>query len=78
MKSVGRPRYNEAGHLIFALNKHMQNLEKQLDEKQIIIETLIETKYSEFFFRTTLLLMAIIKKIKFLLKISTRLIRKLK
>ena len=56
----------------------MQSLEKQLDEKQITIETLIETKYSGFFFRTTLLLIAIIKKIKVLMKISTRLIRKLK
>ena len=36
---IGRPRYNEADHLIPALNKHIQSLEKQLDEKQIIIET---------------------------------------
>ena len=36
----GRARYNESDHLISALNKHMQSLEKQLDEKQIIIETL--------------------------------------
>ena len=36
------PKYNEANHLIFALNKHIQSLEKQLDEKQIIIETLLQ------------------------------------
>ena len=39
---IGRPRYNEANHLISALNKHIQSLEKQLDEKQIIIETLLQ------------------------------------
>ena len=30
---IVRPRCNEADHLIFALNKHIQSLEKQLDEK---------------------------------------------
>ena len=39
---IGRPRYNEANDLISALNKHIQSLEKQLDEKQIIIETLLQ------------------------------------
>ena len=39
---IVRPRYNEANHLISALNKHIQSLEKQLDEKQIIIETLLQ------------------------------------
>ena len=39
---ISRPRYNEANHLISALNKHIQSLEKQLDEKQIIIETLLQ------------------------------------
>ena len=38
---IGRPRYNEADQLTSALNKHSQSLEKQLDEKQIIIETLL-------------------------------------
>ena len=37
---IGRPRYNDADHLISALNKHIKSLEKQLVEKQIIIETL--------------------------------------
>ena len=31
---IGRPRRNEADHLISALNKHIQSLEKQLDENQ--------------------------------------------
>ena len=39
---IGRPRFNEANHLICALNKHIQSLEKQLDENQIIIETLLQ------------------------------------
>ena len=39
---ISRPRYNEANHLISALNKHLKILEKQLDEKQIIIETLLQ------------------------------------
>ena len=39
---IGRPRYNAADHLISALNKHIKGLEKQLDEKQIIIETLLQ------------------------------------
>ena len=39
---IGRPRFNQANHLICALNKHIQSLEKQLDEKQIIIETLLQ------------------------------------
>ena len=41
---IGRSRYNDANHLISALNKHIKSLEKQLelDEKQIIIETLLQ------------------------------------
>ena len=39
---ICRPRYNDADHLISALNKHIKSLEKQLDEKQIIIETLLQ------------------------------------
>ena len=39
---IGRPRYNDADHLISALNKHIKGLEKQLDEKQIIIGTLLQ------------------------------------
>ena len=39
---IGRPWYNNANHLIFALNNHIKSLEKQLDEKQIIIETLLQ------------------------------------
>ena len=39
---IGRPRYNDADHLISAFNKHIKSLEKQLDEKQIIIETLLQ------------------------------------
>ena len=42
-KKIGRPRYYEANHLISALNKNIQSLEKQLDEKQIIIEALLQT-----------------------------------
>ena len=37
---IGRPRYNDDDHLISELNKHIKSFEKQLDEKQIIIETL--------------------------------------
>ena len=33
-REFGRPRRNEADHLISALNKHIQSLEKQLDENQ--------------------------------------------
>ena len=40
---IDRTSYNEADHLISALNKYIQSFEKQLDEKQIIIETLIQT-----------------------------------
>ena len=39
---IGRARYNEVDHLISALNKRIQTLEKQLDEKTIIIETLLQ------------------------------------
>ena len=39
---ICRPRYKDADHLISALNKHIKSLEKQLDEKQIIIETLLQ------------------------------------
>ena len=39
---IGRPRYNEVDHLISALSKRIQTLEKQLDEKTIIIETLLQ------------------------------------
>ena len=39
---IGRPWYNNANHFIFALNNHIKSLEKQLDEKQIIIETLLQ------------------------------------
>ena len=39
---IGKPRYNEADHLITALKKHIQSLEKQLNEKQKIIETLLK------------------------------------
>ena len=39
---IGRPRYNDADHLISAFNKHIKSLEKQLDEKQMIIETLLQ------------------------------------
>ena len=63
---IGRPRYNDADHLISALNKHLKSFEKKLDEKQIIIETLLQNVLI-----TTLLLIAIIKLIRFLLKIST-------
>ena len=38
----GRPRYNDANHLISALNKHLKSFGKKLDEKQIIIETLLQ------------------------------------
>ena len=34
---IGTPRYNDADHLISTLNKHITSLEKQLNEKQIII-----------------------------------------
>ena len=39
---IGRPRYNDANHLISVLNKHIKCLEKQLDEKQMTIETLLQ------------------------------------
>ena len=39
---ICRLRYNDADHLISALNKHIKSLEKQFDEKQIIIETLLQ------------------------------------
>ena len=40
---IGRPRYNDSDDLISAsLNKHIKSLEKQLDEKKIIIETLLQ------------------------------------
>ena len=35
-------KYNDANHLIFALNNHKKSLEKQLNKKQIIIETLLQ------------------------------------
>ena len=38
---IDRPSYNEADHLISALNKYIQSSEKQLDEKQVVIETLL-------------------------------------
>ena len=38
---IGRPRYNDADNLISALCKHIKSLEKQLDEKQIIIEIIL-------------------------------------
>ena len=39
---TGRLSYNELDHLISALNKRIQSLEKQLNEKQIVIETLLQ------------------------------------
>ena len=39
---ISRPKYNEADHLKSALNNHIQSLEKLLDEKQTIIETLLQ------------------------------------
>ena len=42
LSEIGRPRYNEEDHLISALNKHIKSLQKQLNEKQIIIETLLQ------------------------------------
>ena len=64
---IGRPRYNEADHLISALNKHIQSLEKQLDEKQIIIETLSQNIQNCSY--NTSLLIVTIKLIKFLWEI---------
>ena len=64
---IGRPRYNEADHLIFGLNKHIQSLEKQLDEKQIIIETLSQNIQNCSY--NTSLLIVTIKLIKFLWEI---------
>ena len=40
---VCRTKYNESDPLICALKKHIQSLERQLDEKQIIIESLFKT-----------------------------------
>ena len=42
-RKIGRPRYYEADHLISALNKHMQSLEKRLEGKQINIENLLQS-----------------------------------
>ena len=40
---IGRPRYNDSYDLISAsLNKHIKSLEKQLDEKKIIIYTFLQ------------------------------------
>ena len=40
---IGRPRYNDSDDLISAsLNKHIKSLEKQLDEKKIIIYTFLQ------------------------------------
>ena len=39
---IGRRRYIDADHMISALNKHVKGFEKQLDEKQIIIEALLQ------------------------------------
>ena len=41
---IDRPRYNDADNFISALNKHIKSLEKQLDEKQVIIETLLQNR----------------------------------
>ena len=61
--------YNENRFLITALNNHIKSLEKQLDEKQVVIETLILqkvfTKIYKTFLTTTLLLLATINLIKF-------------
>ena len=40
--AISKPRYNDADHFISALNKHIKSLEKQLDEKQIIIKALLK------------------------------------
>ena len=45
---IGRPRYNDANHLISALNKHIKSSEKQLDEKQITIETLLKNIHNRY------------------------------
>ena len=42
----GRQRYNDADHLTSALNKHRKSLENQLDEKQIIIHTLLQNNHN--------------------------------
>ena len=63
---IGRRRYIDADHLISALNKHVKGLEKQLDEKQIIIETLLQI-FMIVLITTSLL----IATLKVLLKIST-------
>ena len=73
---IGRPRYNEADHLISALNKHIKSLEKQLDEKQTIIETLLQNIQNCSY--NNVLLLATVTLTKFLAKISVLLMRNLK
>ena len=43
---TGRPRYNDADHLISAFNKHIKSLQKQLDGNQVIIETLLQNVHN--------------------------------
>ena len=73
---IGRPRYNEADHLISALNKHIKSLEKQLDEKQTIIETLLQNIQNCSY--NNVLPLATVKLTKFLARISVLLMRNLK
>ena len=43
---TGRPRYNDADHLISAFNKHIKSLQKQLGGNQILKETLLQNVHN--------------------------------
>ena len=73
-RKIGRPRYYEADHLISALNKHMQSLEKRLEGKQINIENLLQSIQNCSYNN---IVIATMKLMRFLLKTSTLLMRKL-
>ena len=59
---------NENRLLITALNNHIKSLEKQLDKKQVNIETLL--KNLQNFFYNNIFALATINLIKFFVKIS--------
>ena len=64
---------NENRLLITALNNHIKSLEKQLDKKQVNIETLL--KNLQNFFYNNIFALATINLIKFFVKTSVLLLR---
>ena len=65
---------NENRPLITALNNHIKSLEKQLDEKQVVIKTL--KKFTKLLLQQHRFLLATINLIKFFLKCRLSLGRK--